>query len=129
MQDVAGQPVEAGLQSRLSVALGLGIIGADGEKRTPTVNANLLPKEIGERAERARRKVIAIIAAAAAILILAGAGLGFTGWQRSRAKQRESLASELESLERKAETIKAKAALEKLIFSESNCLKNSSLNQ
>jgi type IV pilus assembly protein PilM len=116
MQDAAGQSVEEGLQSRLSVALGLGIIGADGEKRTPTVNANLLPKEISERAERARRKVIAIIATAAAILILAGAGLGFTSWQRSRAEQREGVARELESLERKVETIKAKAALENSIL-------------
>ena len=116
LQRTEGKTVEEGWHRGLSIALGLGIIGLDGEKRAPTVNANLLPKEIGERAERTRRKVIAIIAIAAAVLILAGGGLGFAGWQRSRAEMRENLATEIERLEEKSETREAKAALENSIL-------------
>ena len=96
------------------MALGLGIIGVAGEKRTPTVNANLLPKEIGEREERARRKLIVSIATVAAVLILAGAGLGFNNWRSSRAALYEKLASELQELEK--QTSDAKTALENSVL-------------
>ena len=115
-QKTEGQSIETGLQSGLSVALGLGIIGVDAEKRTPTVNANLLPKEISEREQRTRRKIMAFVATAAAILILAAAGLGIVGWRRSRAALRENLTNEIAKLEQKSEIREARAALENSIL-------------
>jgi hypothetical protein len=103
-------------QMRFSVALGLGIIGIAGEDRTPTVSANLLPKEIKEREERARWKIRTFAVAALAILILSAAGVGFLGWRRSQAAEYESLAEKLAVLERREEIRSAKAALENSIL-------------
>jgi type IV pilus assembly protein PilM len=103
-------------QMRFSVALGIGIIGVAGEERTPTVNANLLPKEITEREERARLKIRTFAIAALAVLILAAASIGFAGWRRSQAAQYESLVQKLATLERKEEIRSAKAALENSIL-------------
>ena len=112
LERIEDQSIEAEPQRNLSVALGLGIIGAAGEKRTPTVNANLLPKEIGEREERTRRKILGALAAAMAVIILIGGGLGFGGWRRSQAAFRKSAAGDLKKLEMKEETINARRALE-----------------
>jgi type IV pilus assembly protein PilM len=103
-------------QTRFSVALGLGIIGVAGAEKTPTVNANLLPKEITEREERARWKIRTFAVAALAVLILFAAGIGFFGWRRSRSAQYESLVQKLATLERKEEIRSAKAALENSIL-------------
>ena len=100
----------------LSVALGLGIIGMAGEKRTPTVNANLLPKEIREREERARRKITVSVVTVLAVLVLAAAALGFGTWRRSRAALYEDLADRLSKVEQKEETRNAIAALENSIL-------------
>lgn len=116
VQGVEGNPPEEGLHSGLSVALGLGVIGAAGEKRAPTVDANLLPKEISQRAERARRKITMIIAAAAAFLIIIGAGLAFITWQHAKTERREKIEGELTKLEQKDETLRAMAALENSIL-------------
>jgi type IV pilus assembly protein PilM len=102
------------LTHSLSVALGLGIIGVAGQKRTPTVNADLLPKEIGEREERARRKLMVSAATVLAVLILAGAGLGFSNWRRSRTALYGKVASQLQELEE--QTSDAKTALENSIL-------------
>jgi len=109
-------PPEEGLHNGLSVALGLGVIGAAGEKRAPTVNANLLPKEIGQRAERVRRKLTMIVAAAAAFLIIAGAGLAFMMWQHTKTERREEVEGKLTKLEQKDETLQAMVALENSIL-------------
>ena len=104
------------LQMGFSVALGVGIIGMAGKERTPTVNANLLPKEITEREERARWKIRTFAVAALAVLILAAAGIGFAGWRRSQAAQYESAVEKLATLERREEIRSAKTALEKSIL-------------
>jgi len=111
LQETSGHSLDAETQMELSVALGLGIIAADGEKRAPTVNANLLPKEIKDRAERAKRKITILVATAAAILILIGAGLGLAGWRHSQKASYEKLVNELSMLEQKAESRNAKKAL------------------
>lgn len=116
LQKMEDQSLGEELQRGLSVPLGLGIIGAAGEKKAPTVNANLLPKEIREREERARRKVAALAATALAILVLAAAGLGFTSWRRSRAALYERAFDRLQVLEQKDKTRNAKAALENSIL-------------
>jgi type IV pilus assembly protein PilM len=122
VQGIEHGPQDAGILSSesisrgLSVALGLGIIGMAGEERTPTVNANLLPKEIKEREERARRKIMASVAAVLAVLILAGAGLGFSNWRRDRRALYEAVADRLKTLEQKEEMRSARAALENSIL-------------
>ena len=115
-QEMQDQTLGEELQSGLSVAIGLGIIGAAGEKRTPTVNVNLLPREITEGEDRARQKIKISIIAALAFVILVGAGLGFGVWRHSRTKLYESVASRLESLEKQEETRNSKAALENSIL-------------
>jgi len=103
-------------QIGFSVALGLGIIGIDGEKRASTVNANLLPGEIKERGEKARHKFKMIFAAAAAILILAGAGIGFSIWRSHKNAQYQEANNELAKLQRKEKVKAAKTALENSII-------------
>jgi type IV pilus assembly protein PilM len=119
MKGIEEQPLGEGVAAfgrGLSVPLGLGIVGIAGEKRTSTVNANLLPKEIKQREERVRQKVTAFVATVLAVLVLAGASLGFIGWHRSRKAAYQKVANELRVLERKEETHKATAALENSIL-------------
>ena len=112
LEGVEGHLPEEGLNNGLSVALGLGVIGAAGEKRTPTANANLLPKEISQRAERARRKITMLVATAVAVVVIAGVSLAFMTWRHSKTSLYGDIASKLETLEQKEETRKARTALE-----------------
>ena len=112
IQGIGGRPPEEGLSNGLSVGLGLGVIGAAGEKRTPTVNANLLPKEISQRAQRTRRKITMLVAAAIAAVFIIGAGLAFMAWRHSKTAIYEDVASRLRELEQKEETRQARTALE-----------------
>ncbi|MFC1712085.1 pilus assembly protein PilM [Candidatus Poribacteria bacterium] len=116
LQRIEGSPPEEGLNNGLSVALGLGVISAAGEQRTPTVNANLLPEEISQRAQRTRRKITMFIAAAAAIIVIVGAGLAFMTWRHSKAADYEDVRSRLETLEKNEETREARAALENSVL-------------
>ena len=92
--------------------MGLGVIGAAGEKRAPTANANLLPKEISQRSERTRRKIIMLAAAAIAAVVIVGGGLAFMTWRHSMTARYEEVAGRLRELEQKEETRNARTALE-----------------
>lgn len=116
MQGMGDQSLEDGLQRGLSVALGTGIVGIAGEERTPTVNANLLPIEIRERKQRARKKITTLVAIALVVVVISAAGVGFIGWRRSQAAELNRLAESLLVLEQKDEIKNAKAALEKSIL-------------
>ena len=116
LEGVEGQTPEMETQSDLSVALGLGIIGVAGEERTPTVNANLLPEEIRQRAARTRRKIMVFAAAALAVIVIVGASLAFMAWRHSKTALFDDVSSKLELSEQKEDTRQAKTALENSIL-------------
>ncbi len=116
LKGIEGNLPEEGSNNGLSVALGLGVIGSAGEQRTPTVNANLLPEEISQRAQRARRKITMLLAAAAAIVVIVGGSLAFMTWSHSKKALKEDVRSRLAILEQKKETSEARTALENSIL-------------
>ncbi|MGQ9608379.1 MAG: pilus assembly protein PilM [bacterium] len=102
--------------TNITVNLGLGIISMAGAERTPTVNVNLLPKEILERSKRIRQRFLMAIAALVTVLVLTSAGIGFNSWYRSREALREALKSQIGKLEKDLVTEHAKEALGKSIL-------------
>ncbi len=102
--------------TNITVNLGLGVIGMAGAERTPTVNVNLLPKEILERAKRIRQRFIMAIAALATVLVLTGAGIGFKSWYRSREALYKSLKAQIGELEKDIVTKHAEEVLKKSIL-------------
>ena len=116
LQGSEAESLPESLQVGSSVALGLGIIGIGSTEGVRTVDANLLPREVRERAERARQKMKLFAVAALAALIVIAAGVGFLGWRRSRALEYQSLTDKLAKVESREEAHKAKAALENSIL-------------
>lgn len=116
LQGIESEDIEETQQRRLSVALGIGIIGLDGAKRTPTVNANLLPKEIKEREQRARQKVKMVIASVLALLIVTGAVLSYSSWRSSKIAQYEQMTKRIKAIEQKEELKAARTSLENSIL-------------
>jgi type IV pilus assembly protein PilM len=116
LSKIQSQKPDEDLQWSMSVPLGLGIIGMVGATRVPTVNANLLPKEISQREERARQKIRMYVFAILAFVVIAGAGLGFIGWRSSKAAEIQKMTAKLETLEKKEVIHSAKSALENSIL-------------
>lgn len=116
LQGIGGKPVEETMQNGMSVALGIGVIALEGKKRAPTVNANLLPREIKERAEKVRQKVTIFTVAFIALLILVGASLVFIAWRHSQQVSYRKITDQIKTLEQKEETLKVRAALENSIL-------------
>ena len=108
----------AAFGSGLSVDLGLGIIAIAGKERAATVNANLLPKEIMERAQRTRQKILFSVIAVLAVLIISGSGWGFNNWRQHRLALYNSVSTKLKSLEQEVATKHAKEALTNSVLME-----------
>jgi type IV pilus assembly protein PilM len=102
----------------LTVNLGLGIIALGGKDRAQTVNVNLLPKEIIERAKQARKKLMIIFSTALAVIILAGAGWGIIAWRNSSTKSLKEMNAQIQKLEKDVVIAHAKESLEKSILME-----------
>jgi len=103
-------------EHELTVNMGIGLISMAGKELTPTVSMNLLPKEIIEKAQRIKKRIIMIAAAALIVIALTGTGWGITAWQRSRAALYASIEKQINEVENDIVTIHAKESLEKSIL-------------
>jgi type IV pilus assembly protein PilM len=103
-------------EQNLTVCLGLGLIALAGKDRTPTVNVNLLPTEILERAKRLRQRILMGLSAVAAVIVLAVGIWLFNGWQKSRDVKYKQVADQLQKLEKDVVALNAKEMLEKSIL-------------
>jgi len=111
----------------LTVNLGLGLIALGGKDRATTVNVNLLPPEIIEKAAQTRKKFLAIVSSIAAVVIIAGALWGFISWRKSNAESARQIDLQLQKLEKDPVITHAKDALEKSILMEKVMTPNVSL--
>jgi len=102
----------------LTVNLGLGLIALGGKDRAATVNVNLLPPEIMEKAAQTRKKFLAIVSSIVAVIILTGAVWGFVSWRKSNTESLRQLDLQLQKLEKDPVITHAKDALEKSILME-----------
>ncbi len=100
----------------LTVNIGLGLISLAGKDRTPTVNVNLLPKEIIERAKKIRQKILMALSASLAIVIIAFGVWMFNNWQEAQAKKYKAVEEQLLKLEKDPVIVNAKQTLEKSIL-------------
>jgi type IV pilus assembly protein PilM len=103
-------------EQNLTVCLGLGLIALAGKDRTPTVNVNLLPTEILERAKRLRQRILMGLSAAAAVIVLVSAIWLINGWQNSRAEKYKQIVDQLQKLEKDPVALNAKEMLEKSVL-------------
>lgn len=101
---------------RLTVNLGLGVIALAGKERTPTVDVNMLPLEILEKAKILRRRILIAASSFMAVLVLVGAVWLFISWQNSKIVQYKAIEAKLLKLEKDVVTIQAKESLEKSIL-------------
>jgi type IV pilus assembly protein PilM len=104
------------IHRRLTVNLGLGVIALAGKERVSTVDVNMLPLEILEKAKILRRRILIAAASFMAVLVFIGAVWLFVGWRNSKIAQYNAITKQLEKLEKDVVTIQAKEALEKSIM-------------
>lgn len=100
----------------LTVNIGLGLISLAGKERTPTVNVNLLPKEILEKAKKIRQRILMALSATVAFILIAFGIWMFNSWQDSQARKYKAVEEQLLKLEKDPVIINAKQTLEKSIL-------------
>jgi len=101
---------------QLTVGFGLGVIALAGKERTPTVNVNMLPPEILEKAKRFQRRVLIAVSSLMAVLVLVGAVWLFANWRNAKIERYNDVEAKLQKLEKDVVTIQAKEAFEKSIL-------------
>lgn len=100
----------------LTVNIGLGLISLAGKERTPTVNVNLLPKEILEKAKKVRQRILMVLSATLAFIVIGFGIWMFNNWQESQVKKYKAVEEQLLKLEKDPVIISAKQSLEKSIL-------------
>ncbi|MGB9595113.1 MAG: pilus assembly protein PilM [Candidatus Poribacteria bacterium] len=103
-------------EQSLTVNIGLGLIALAGKDRTPTVNVNLLPKEILEKAKRIRQRILMVLSATMAVIVIAFGIWMFNSWQESQSRKYKAVEEQLLKLEKDPVIINARQTLEKSIL-------------
>lgn len=105
-------------ESSITVNLGLGLIGMAGSSRTPTVNVNLMPRDIIEKAKRTRKKILIALVSLIIASIISLATWKVVDWQQSKIALAKSLENKVQTLLNDPETKSAKESLERSILIE-----------